>query len=312
MITSIPKVQGTDTVREVQQLLFRNTKQFETINYIYVISKSNVLQGVISIKELLDHNPDTKISEMISGKLIYAHPQTDQEKVARLSLEHNIKAIPIVDEHKHFLGVVPSDVLLDILNHEHHEDLQLLSGIIPHPHNRSKEQPTSVVHHVMYRLPWILFGIAGALLTAQLLGLFEHILTQHVILATFIPLVAYIANAVGTQTQTVFIRDKTIHQDFSVLSYVFKQFCISGLIAIICSLSIFLAILVIWNSAQLALVIALAVFVAVLVATGLALLIPLFLIWQNQDPAVGSGPFATTLQDLLSIVIYFWIAMILL
>ena len=309
----VPTVKKDDTILEIKSMLFENAKNFETINYIYVLSDKKKLKGVASVKEVLSADPNKKISEiMVSEDLITAHPNTDQEKVAHKALKHSLKSIPIVDKNNKFIGVVPSDQILSILDQESEEDLLRFAGFILDKDDSQNESKLPVFKSFQHRIPWILFGLFGGLFTAQIISKFDGILTEYIILASFIPLVAYVANAVGVQTQTVFIRDLAVRGNIDYGKYSLKQALIAILIAITCWAAILFMAVLSWQESYLGIVVGAAVFSAILMATFFAVFIPLVLTKLKMDPAIGSGPFTTIVQDFLSIVIYLAIASMLL
>lgn len=305
----VPVADKNDTIGDVKRRLLESTKAFDTINYIYVLSKKGKLKGVLSIREVLRGDVDQKVSKVMQKKdLIVAHPNTDREKVAHIALKNSLKAVPIVDDKNTFLGVVPSDSILSILDQESEEDLLKFAGIILGENHPEEQSNLPVYKSFISRIPWIVFGMVGGTITATLIGNFQSILSQNLILASFIPLVAYVANAVGNQTQMVLIRDLAVRTKIDTSTYWVKQFIISILIAFACWLTIILITSLVWQETYLGVVVGLSIFIAIITATFLAMLIPYTLKKLRFDPAIGSGPFTTVIQDLLSIMIYFTIA----
>ncbi len=302
----VPICNSNQKVSEVKNYLLNTIPKLDTINYIYVLSKSNKLKGVLSIYELFSCPDESYIREHMIISIIKAHSDTDKEKIARLALQNNIKSIPVVDKDNTFLGVVASDEILYILEDEANEDFIRMAGIISN--NIVDQDKLPVLKSVFSRIPWIILGLFGGLFAAKIIGGFQSILEKEFMLAAFIPLVAYIANAVGTQTQTLYIRKIAISQRINIIKYGLKQLLISTLIAIICWFMIGAISLVVWNSRSLGIIVGFAVFCAIIVATLFAIGIPYTLINLKKDPALGSGPFTTIIQDILSIVIYFLIA----
>ena len=118
MIDNVPTAFPEETIFDIKKRLFKEIGGLETINYVYVIGKTRKLVGVFSIKEIFRRPENTKIKEIMKTKIITARPYTDQERVAILALRNNLKSIPVVDKEGEFLGVVPSDIILDILHFE--------------------------------------------------------------------------------------------------------------------------------------------------------------------------------------------------
>jgi len=286
-------------------MLIERADEFDTINYIYVVSKKQRLRGVATVKDILTKNPNDKISKVMKKKLVKVRVDETQEKAARLAVKNNIKAIPLVGKNDKFMGVLPSDEIHNILDHESREDLLKSSGIILGKHKLlSGSIVDSPFHSYLHRVPWILVGLFGSLVTAKVIGRFEGTLETNLILASFIPLVAYLANAIGNQTQMIFIRDLATQPKFSIVSYAVKSYYVSSLIALTCWILTMTITYLLWGFFYLGFIVGLSVFIAALTATTFALFIPRILVHFDIDPASGSGPFSTVIQDLLSIVIY--------
>ncbi|MDD5071526.1 MAG: magnesium transporter [Patescibacteria group bacterium] len=307
--TKVPTCGSDQKAEEVKKYILENAAKFETINYIYVLSKSKKLKGIISIHELFGCSPEAYIRNYMATDIVKARPDTDKEKVAYLALKNNIKSVPVVGKENKFIGVVSSDDILNILADEANEDFMLMSGIIPN--NSADGGKLSVFKSFVHRTPWIIVGLFGGLLAAKIISGFEGILEREVILAAFIPLIVYMANAVGAQTQTLYIRDLAVSQKVPILKYGLKQIGVSALIGAVCWLVIAGISLIAWQSQLLGAVIGFAVFCSIIAATIFAIGIPFLLVKSKNDPAIGSGPFTTIIQDVLSVLIYFFIASVL-
>lgn len=304
----VPICYSNQKISEVKDRLFENMKDFDTIDYLYILTKNSKLKGVLSIHELFKAPSDSLVRKHFIAQVIKAHPDTDPERIVQLALNNNIKAVPIVDKENTFIGVVASDNIIDILNKESQEDFMHIEGILPGDTYLQKE--VSVFKNFVLRTPWIIVGLFGGLFAAKIIGSFESVLEKELMLASFIPLVAYIANAVGSQTQTLYIRILAMGQKISMLRYTVKQIVISILIGMACWAVIALVSLIIWKSFLLGIIVGFSVFCSVLVATVFALIIPFLLTKLKKDPAIGSGPFTTIVQDMVSVLIYFFIATI--
>lgn len=303
----VPLASSDDKASDIRSLVIEGTDKFDTINYVYVVSARNHLVGVLSLKELLRAKGAAKISEIMSRNLVKAHLHTDKRKVAHIAIKNNIKAIPLTNENNEFEGVFSSDAILETVAHESKLDLLKLSGIIQ-GHAKLESSEIGVLHSFKYRVPWILIGLFGGLLTASVINQFDNILEEQIILASFIPLIAYVANAVGVQTQTLYVRELAIESKIKFPLYMIKQLIVSALIGVASWLTILGVALLVWNNLALGVFIGLAIFVAIIVATVFALLIPYILEHFSVDPADGGGPFATIIQDLVSVLIYLVIA----
>jgi len=284
---NVPLVYSNHRIGDVTGLLER--KKFETINYIYVVSPKGRLRGVFSIAEVYRNPPSTKVSEIMVTKLHKVHPQMDQERAAHIAIKNSLKALPVVDDKGVLLGVLSSDQILSILQLETHEDYMRLAGIVGKASKFVAGEAT-VVSSFKQRVPWIMIGTLGGFITASVITRFDNVLEKNIVLASFIPLIAYIANAVGTQTQTLYIRDLAVKNEINTNVYTIKQFGTSALIAASAWMLICLLTLILWGEIYIGGVIGLAAFLAIMNATFFAILIPRLLAKFNMDPATGSGP----------------------
>lgn len=304
----IPIANINQTIGEVRSALFEKPSDFETINYVYVVDKHKRLIGTFSIQELFKKDAETAVKDVVLKNVVKAYNHTRQEEVAYLALKYKLKAIPLVDKRGILIGVVPSDNILAILDKEAKTDFMYMAGILPGRDTASIKDEGVLGDLLWQRLPWIIFGLFGGILAAYIISRFEQVLKSDLLIASFIPLVAYLANAVGVQTQTIFIRDLVIVPKLKFAHYFTKQTSVAALIGIICGIIIWFLNVLIWKTASIGLVVGFAVFFSILIASLFALLVPFTLLKLGKDPAIGSGPFSTIVQDILSIIIYFVIA----
>lgn len=312
MTDKVPIAAIDDTIGDVEKYLLANVKKLESINYIYVLDKRGVLKGVISIKELFQQLKSRKVSEVMVTDLAKSHPYSDQEKVAQFALKHNIKSVPIVDTDNKFMGVVLSDDILDIVYQEVQEDIMRLAGV----NHKGSVKIDDVMKLPLYaslkhRLPWLVLGLGGGILVAWVIGLFERTLAENIILAAFIPLVVYMASAVGTQVGFFIVRDLAINQKINFFTYSWRQFKIILFIGLIISFLSFFIVLISYNQLILASVIAIAIFLATLSSITTGLFIPYLASRLHFDPASVSGPIGSIVQDFMTVIIYLTIASLL-
>lgn len=308
MISNVPTIDQQATITDVEKLLFKQANYFETINYIYVLDNQQKLLGALSIKELYRTPRTTPLFQLTLPKLITVRAHTDQERVALLSLQHNIKAVPVIDKTGVFLGVVPSDTILQILHNENIEDVLRSAGAGKIDNPAVNIIKAGAALHFRKRLPWLLLGLAGGVIAALVVRIFESALQEHLILAAFIPAIVYMADAVGSQTQTIFIRSLALDRTLNLANYVIREIKVTlGLALLLGSLSFVFAWL--WLGGWLlGLVLALAMAITIVAAMLVAMLMPWLLQKSNFDPAIASGPFATVIRDIMSLLIYFGVA----
>lgn len=308
MTDSVPVVLSDNTISFVENYLLKNTKKLESINYVYVLGKTGVLMGVISVKEIFRQPKDNKISDVMIKDLVTAHPYTNQERVAHLALKNNIKSIPVVDKDNKFLGVVLGDDILNVLYRESQDDIYHFAGVKHGNFSIDDISAMSIWSSLKHRLPWLVIGLLGGLLAAQVIGLFEETLSENIILAAFIPLVVYMASAVGTQIGFFIVRDLAIRSKINFLLYTWQQLKVILAIGLIISLAVFAITIFIYSDIMVAQALSVAMFLAILSAVITGLFIPYAFSKLRFDPANASGPIATIIQDIMSVTIYLLVA----
>ena len=302
LVEAVPTAGAADTVEAVLRHL--RSKKWDTLNYVYILDDKRCLIGTASVREVLAAKNEEKMSDLMVKDLVVVHPHNDQDRASILAIQHDIKAIPIVRPGTNeFLGVVGSDQILKILHEEHTEDFLRLSGV-------QREHPVTDMLHVgpwrlaKLRLPWLIIGFAGGIIAILVARLFEASIEQQIFLAFFIPLVVYMSDAIGTQTETIYIRSLTLKQS-SLWRYASREFAVGLLIAAVITLFIWIFTLIWTRAWSLALAVAVAMFVNMALAPVVALIVPTLLYWTKKDPALGSGPFTTIIQDIISLIIFF-------
>lgn len=312
IIENVPLAFPEERIFEVRERIFKKAQTFETLNYIYIVNKEKKLVGVFSLKEMLQKSDEVKVEEIMAKEIVKAHPYTDQERVALLALKYNLKAIPVVDREGYFLGVVTSDTILEILHSEYLEDLLRSAGVYDGVYFPAKLMKVPVSILAKARIPWLIFGLFGGILAAKIADLFEKPLSSHFALVAFIPLIVYMAAAVGAQTQTLIARNLALDTTLSFRKYLSKEIKVSILMALVLGIILSFLSLILYQLPYLGLVLGISLFLTILAAIFIGSLIPYLLYKFKQDPAIGSGPFATIITDICSLVIYFSVATLLL
>jgi magnesium transporter len=307
----VPVIKEYHTIGDIEQLLLQNSKIFETINYIYVVDDNQHLKGVLSIKEVFRSNKEKFAKNLMHIKPVFVDTETDQEEVAYLAIKNKIKSIPVVDKQQRFLGAIPSDTILEVLHHEFTEDILRMGGI------RTSGLvddifKLSVFQSIKHRLPWLIVGLLGGILTSVIVDGFESTLSKNLILAAFIPLIVYMADAVGAQMEAFIIRDLAFNPKLKFQRYFYRQFMIVLITAIMISLLTYIGVVLIYSEGHIASIVSLALFCAIMSSLFCGLMIPFVFSKLNLDPANASGPVATIIQDIASVTVYFAIAHLLL
>ncbi len=309
MTLHVPIVEPTDTISEVIEAIQKNHEDLETINYIYVVHDRELV-GVCSIKDVFRF-PKSELMKNVMKKdrLITTRPNTSVVYVSQKALKHNLKAIPVIDKERTFLGVVSSDTIKTIIHDEYLKMFKHFTGIT-HAQEESYGSilDTPLLISFARRIPWLLIGLLGGIFLAHVVGLFEETLSQNLILAAFIPVIAYVSNAVGIQVQMLFIRDLAMSESLPLRKYGIRQLGVSFLIACTLALGLLASGVFRWAEMHILQVIAIAIMITAMTASVFALIIPYTLKKLKYDPGVASGPFSTIIQDISSVVIYFLVA----
>ena len=304
-------VLNNETIGMVKTMLINKAKEFEVIDYVYVVDYEGVLQGVISVKEVLQSSDETTVDIIMKKNPITVDSLADQERIIYLTLEHDLKALPVVDKNNHLFGVISYHAIVNILHHEFREDI-LRSGGIPHHLKEIEDIKTSTLKLVRARIPSLLLGLIGGLLAAYIITGFEQVLSSYLVLASFIPVIIYLSDAVGTQSETLIVRMIALKPDFSITKYLLREMRIGGILGAIFAVLLFIAATVGWGEMNLGVAIGLSMFISILLQAFIATYISISLSKFRVDPGVASGPLTTIISDVTSLTLYFVIVVVLL
>jgi magnesium transporter len=279
--------------------------RYESASHVVVCEGRRFL-GIARIEDVLAAPSGARIGDVVDRDAPRVAPGADQEVAAWHAVRNQEAALAVVDAEERFVGLIPPDRLLSVLLSEHEEDLSRLGGVLKTTSAARESSEEPVERRFRHRLPWLLVGLLGALLAADFVGLFEEQLQDELMLAFFVPGIVYLADAVGTQTETVVVRGLSVGVRMSrmVRRELFAGLAIGIALAVIAGPLIWLR----WGHADLALCVALSLAAACSTATLAAMSLPWLLDLAGIDPAFGSGPLATVIQDLASILIYFGVA----
>jgi magnesium transporter len=296
---SVPVARRDQRVGEIRRQL--EGREFRCAEDVVVLEAGSLV-GLVSIERLLAADSNADIADIMDPDPPSVAPDTDQERAAREMVDRHECSLAVVDADGRFLGLIPPYRMLRVLLEEHEEDLARLGGYLLGTARARGAAEEPVAQRLWHRLPWLLVGLLGAMAATALVGGFERQLEANVLLAFFIPAVVYMADAVGTQTETVLIR--ALAAGVTVRS-VLRRELLTGLVMGIVIGAAFLAFaLVGWGDLEVAAAVALAMFASCSIATLVATALPAAFQHLGKDPAFGSGPLATVFQDLLSIAVY--------
>jgi magnesium transporter len=299
----VPQARGAETAGAVRAALLG--RQFDCADDVAVLEGAKLV-GVVPIERLLAAPEDATLAALMDADPPAVGPGTSQERVAWQMVEHGESSIAVLDADGRFLGLIPPHRMLAALLAEHEEDIARLAGYLAGAKRARGAAEEGVGRRLRHRMPWLLLGLAGAMASAGIMAAFERQLADQVLLALFVPAVVYLADAVGTQTEAVLIRGLSVQ---IAVRTVMRREVASGLIIGLLLGAAFLAFaLVVWGDGRLAVAVALSLAMSCSIATVVAMALPWAFHRLGRDPAFGSGPLATVIQDLLSIAVYLAIA----
>lgn len=300
----VPRASAEQTAAQLIEQLCERPHGYDSVDIVCVLDPDERLLGVITLAELLALPREARMADAARPRYPRVRADTDQERVASLALHHGVSAIPVVDVKGRLLGIVPPAALLAILRREHVEDIHRFAGITRETQLAREAIEAPPLRRLRHRLPWLLLGLLGSVLATFIVARFESVLSLNPAIAFFVPGLVYLADAIGTQTEAVAVRGLSLsHARPSALvgGEVRTGLLIGLVLASLTLPGVWLA----FGDYRLALAVASALLVAGAIATTVGLVLPWLLGRLGSDPAYGSGPLATIIQDLLSLLTYF-------
>jgi len=278
------------------------------VHSIYVVDDDDKLKGRLSLKDLLTTSTKSHISDIYIPKVDFVNVNEDPEEVAKIMSKYDLEAIPVVDEMGRLVGRITIDDIVDVIREEAEKDYQLAAGI-----SQDVEADDSIWDLTRARLPWLFLGLVGGVGAAAIMGGFEDMISKHAILFFFTPLIAAMAGNVGVQSSAIIVQGLA-NDDLkgSVGNRLIKEMLLATLNGVILAAVLLLFTWAYKGDFLTALAISISLIVVVIVAGLIGTFIPLFLDKRGIDPAIATGPFITTSNDIFGILIYFWIAKIVL
>lgn len=308
MAKELVKVNENWTVTKCVKEMRIQATEVTRVHSIYVVDNENKLKGRLSLKDLLVANTKSKIKSVYISKVDSVKVDEDAESVANIMQKYDLEAIPVIDHQNTLLGRITIDDIVDIIKEEAEKDYQLAAGIL-----QDVDVDDSIMELSRARLPWLILGLIGGVGAAAVMGAFDEILIKHQILFYFTPLIAAMAGNVGVQSSAIIVQGLA-NDDIrgSINNRLIKETFLSILNGFILSLILFLFITAWGEEIVVASAISISLVIVIIVAGIIGTFIPLFLDKRGIDPAIATGPFITTSNDIFGILIYFWIAKLIL
>jgi magnesium transporter len=305
MAKELVKVKETWTVARCVREMRRQAEYVTRVHSIYVTDDAGVLKGRLSLKDLLTTSPRTHISEVYIPKVDFVSVHTEAEEVARIMRKYDLEAIPVVDGNHILVGRITIDDIIDFIEEEAEKDYQLAAGI-----TEDVEADDGLFKQTRARLPWLLIGMMGGLGAATIISGFEVIMTQYPKLLIFVPLIQATAGNVGVQSSAIIVQGLANN---SLKGHLLARIIRETTVALVNGISLALIVLLVshfifFTSYLESISIGIALVTVIILAAIVGNLIPIFLNNRGIDPAVATGPFITTSNDVLGIFTYFLIA----
>jgi magnesium transporter len=301
------------TVARATEEVRRNAEAVENVYVVFVVDGEHRLVGFVSLKRLLLSRASALIADIMNPDVVSAHTDTDQEDVARIMERYDLVSLPVVDAENRLVGRVTIDDVVDVIREEAEEDIQRMSGVA------GGEEPTDSAWRVTRgRLPWLLLGITGAGIAAAVILHFEDTLAAATVLAGFIPIVAATAGNAGIQSSAIAVQGLASGEiwatDFG--RRMAREVAVALMNGVAVAVFLGVCVLVLGtvlpadfpDGRRLALTVAAAISVVVVLATTIGASVPILLDKLGVDPAIATGPFITTSNDILGMIVYFLFA----
>ena len=303
MAKELVSVNENWTVTQCVKEMRSQAENVTRVHSIYVVDADERLIGRLSLKDLLVANPRVNISTVYIPKVDAVHVNDEAEDVARVMQKYDLEAIPVVDDNQVLLGRITIDDIVDVIKEEAEKDYQLAAGI-----TQDVEADDSIFELTRARLPWLFLGLVGGIGAFLIMEGFQDSFKEYAVLFFFTPLIAAMAGNVGVQSSAIIVQGLA-NDDVkgSINSRLIKEMLLAALNGFILAIFLFLFVWV-TKDQNTALAISVSLVVVIIVAGLIGTFIPLFLDKRGIDPAIATGPFITTSNDIFGILIYFWIA----
>ena len=304
MAKELVKVYETWTVAGCMRRIRGQAKEVTRVHSIYVVDKEDKLVGRLSLKDLIIAKSEQKIADISKAKVDAVNVNENVEEVAKIMAKYDLEAIPVVNNNAVLLGRITIDDIVDVLKEEADKDYQMAAGL-----TQDVDSDDSIFELTKARLPWLFLGLIGGVGAFIIMEGFQDVFSTYATLFFFTPLIAAMAGNVGVQSSAIIVQGLA-NDDVkgSINSRLLKEMLLAALNGLILALFLFLFVWVYESKVDLALAISVSLVVVIIIAGLIGTFVPLFLHKRGIDPAIATGPFITTSNDIFGILIYFMIA----
>jgi len=304
MAKELVKVNENWSVTGCMAEMRKQAENVTRVHSIYVVDDKNKLKGRLSLKDLLTASSDANISDIYIPQVDFVNVHTEGEEVARIMQKYDLEAIPVVDEMNRLVGRITVDDILDFIKEEAEKDYQMAAGI-----SEDVEADASIWRLTRARLPWLILGLFGGLGAVYVMKGFEEALANYVELFFFTPLIAAMAGNVGVQSSAIIVQGlANDNLRGSLFNLLLKEIGLTLINGVVLGLLVILFGLIVGQPQIVSFTIALALITVIILAALIGTFVPIILDKQGIDPAIATGPFITTSNDIFGIFIFFYLA----
>ncbi len=295
-------VYDDQTVGDAIEKVRENADEFEHIYHVYVLTRDEKLVGFVQLKSLLINPPQTPITDVLEDDIIYVYPETDQEEVARIIEKYDLVSLPVVDHEQKMLGRITVDDVVDVIQEEASEDIQRIAGV-----TEEEETSDSIFEISKNRLPWLFVSLIGELISAVVLSSYSASLEEMIVASFFIPVVMALGGSSGNQAAIITVRAISTGTLWpsQTAKKLLKEFKVANLNALALGSVLIIATYFFFDTGfRFSILIAFTLLVILNFATIIGAAIPILLNKLNIDPAIATGPFVATMNDIFGLLIY--------
>jgi len=318
MTTDFATIFADMTTAEALAKIRKDAPSKDMIYYIFVVDHSMVMKGFVTLKDLVMHEPQEKVLEMLNEFFVYAEVNEDRESVAQKIEKYDMAAIPVLNSLNQLVGIVSHEEAIDIIQKENTEDLEKLMGIMPSA-NDEKYLDTSSFHHFKKRVVWLVSLAAIGIISGMIINEYQHMLENFIILAMYMPMMAATGGNTGSQAATVVIRSLSLGEisDDEWFKIVMKELKISFMLSLCVAALTYLKIAFLSfhsllpdgiTMSHIGITISIAIAIQVITSAVIGAGLPLIVRRMGGDPAVVASPAITTIVDITGLLIYFTVA----
>ena len=305
MAKELIKVKENWSVKECEVELRKQAEEVDDVHTVYVVSEEDKLEGIISLKSLILNSPKTLVKDISKTDIISIKASANSTEVSRIMDKYDLVVLPVVDENNYLVGRITIDDVVDVIVEEAEKDYQMLSGI-----SEDVESSDNIWQLTRARFPWLLVGMVGGILGAWVVDFFEKDASPTLLI--FIPLIAAMGGNVGIQSSALIVQG-IANQSLSgsILSKLFKEFGVGIVNGLLCGILLFVVNIIDDKSLEYSFAISISLLSVIIFAAVFGTWIPLFFHKIKIDPALATGPFITTANDIFGLFLYFYICKIL-